>query len=254
MNNSLILILISIVLFTYFGGQYIPRVLKVNKHWLAAFVIGFIFCSLFHGYEGINFPNLPKIHLSDLPGPAGRLGSKFDNAVGAKKKMATDIATNAVNKFSDKIDGHNSSDTAAMEMVLKQMKQMEQDVKKAQSGTCGKPGETVKNGVYKDKPCGLAYERVIDPDGGDPALAGPGKWCGKGGVAIQGCTWVEGSAEEDNFADRLKENNFADRLKENNFADRLKASAKRQPLEDNCPISCVVGGNVNPCPSGCIAP
>ena len=131
MNNSLILILLSIVLFTYFGGQYIPRVLKVNKHWLAAFVIGFIFCSLFHGYEGLNFP---KIHLGDLPGAAGRLGSKLDHLAGAEKKMATDLANTVREGFKDRPaakDGHNSS-ANPMNMMMEQIKRMGNDVKKAQ--------------------------------------------------------------------------------------------------------------------------
>jgi len=55
--NQLMLLVVALVIFVYFGGKYVPAVLKQNKEVLLGGVIGLVLCS-FMGLrlEGIHMP------------------------------------------------------------------------------------------------------------------------------------------------------------------------------------------------------
>ena len=45
--NQLSLVIVALVAFTYFGGSYVPKVLKSNKQMLLGVVGGLVLCSFF---------------------------------------------------------------------------------------------------------------------------------------------------------------------------------------------------------------
>jgi len=45
--NQLSLVIVALVAFTYFGGSYVPSVLKSNKQMLLGVVGGLVLCSFF---------------------------------------------------------------------------------------------------------------------------------------------------------------------------------------------------------------
>ena len=45
--NQLSLVIVALVVFTYFGGSYVPSVLKSNKQMLLGVVGGLVLCSFF---------------------------------------------------------------------------------------------------------------------------------------------------------------------------------------------------------------
>ena len=63
--NRLTLILIALVAFTYFGGSYVPSVLKSNKQMLLGVVGGLVLGSFF----GVRLEGIANVHELEEPDP-----------------------------------------------------------------------------------------------------------------------------------------------------------------------------------------